>query len=90
MIRLIFLLVFLIWNVDGVKGVMPDFDVHPSDDEDYGSGSGNDEDEIPCCNIGTAKLTNSYELYLKPAISRDELDVRIRNKFRDTLDTPIV
>ena len=46
------------------------------------------------CIASTAKLTNSYELtrfpYLKPAISRDELDVRIRNKFRDTLDTPIV
>ena len=42
MIRLIFLLIFLIWNVDGVKGVKDDV-----------SGSGSDEDEIPCCNIGT-------------------------------------
>ena len=42
MIRLIFLLVFLIWNVDGVKGVKDDV-----------SGSGSDEDEIPCCNIET-------------------------------------
>ena len=42
MIRLIFLLVLLIWNVDGVKGVKDDV-----------SGSGSDEDEIPCCNIET-------------------------------------
>ena len=51
MINLIFLLPFLIWNVDGVKGVMPDIDVHISDDEDDVSGSGSDEDDIPCCNI---------------------------------------
>ena len=42
MIRLIFLLIFLIWKVDGVKGVKADV-----------SGSGSDEDEIPCCNIET-------------------------------------
>ena len=42
MIRLIFLLIFLIWNVDEVKGVQDDI-----------SGSGSDEDEIPCCNIET-------------------------------------
>ena len=50
--RLIFLRIFLIWNVFGAKGVMPDIDVHPSDDEDYVSGSGGGEDELPCCNIG--------------------------------------
>ena len=50
MIKLIFLL-FLIWNVFGAKVVMPDIDVHPSDDEDYVSGSVSDEDKIPCCNI---------------------------------------
>ena len=42
MIRLIFLLVFPIWNVDEVKGVKDDV-----------NGSGSDEDEIPCCNIET-------------------------------------
>ena len=53
MIKLIFLLLFLIWNVGGVKRVMPDIDVHPSNStEDDFSGSGSDEDEIPCCNIG--------------------------------------
>ena len=45
--KLIFLLLFLILNVDGVKGVMPDSDVHPSNDtEDDVSGSGSAEDNI--------------------------------------------
>ena len=47
MMKLIFLLLFLILNVDGVKGVMPDSDVHPSNDtEDDVSGSGSAEDNI--------------------------------------------
>ena len=53
MIRLIFLLIFLIWNVDEVKGVKDDV-----------SGSGSDEDEIPCCNIETIIFsTGVYSIF---------------------------
>ena len=49
------LLLFHLWHVGGA---MPNIDDHPSDDtedddtKDDVSGSGSDEDEIPCCNIG--------------------------------------
>jgi len=37
---------FLIWNVDGVKGVMPDIMTCTTEDVD---GPSSDKDEIPCC-----------------------------------------
>ena len=41
---------------------MPDIDVHPSDDEDYVSGSGGGEDEIPCCNIGNYTFYSTVDV----------------------------
>ena len=53
--RIIFLLLFWIWNVEGVKRNMPDIDVSTNftNDIDITSGSGSESDEggLPCCTV---------------------------------------
>ncbi|XP_065895376.1 outer membrane protein A-like isoform X2 [Dysidea avara] len=50
---IVLLLLIILWNVDGLRRVMLEIDVHPSNDaEDDVSGLSSDKDEIPCCNIG--------------------------------------
>jgi len=51
---IIFLLLFYLWNVTGVKRDMPEIsdDTEDDDTEDDVSGSGSDEDEISYFNIG--------------------------------------
>ncbi|XP_065896012.1 probable outer membrane protein pmp9 [Dysidea avara] len=60
MIRLIFLLIFLIWKVDGVKGVKDDASGSGSDEDNICVHLVSDDEDIPNCSVNN-QTTNETE-----------------------------
>ena len=58
MIRGFVLLIVLLWSVDGINSVNPDYP--GTDCEDDVSGSGSGEDDVPCC---SSRNYNFYPIY---------------------------
>ena len=77
-LKVIFLLLFWIWNVEGVKRVMPDNDVSTNFTSDTkvtsDSGSESDQDELPCCTIGDDVFYSLVDALAK-ATSNDIINI---------------
>ena len=77
-LKVIFLLLFWIWNVEGVKRVMPDKDVSTNFTSDTkvtsDSGSESDQDELPCCTIGDDVFYSLVDALAK-ATSNDIINI---------------